>query len=106
MELQFFGDSIWRTSSYCFGSGNWINYCESKKCHHHSMKSCCQRLGNVLFPYTMNRIIFDIIGFEEWIFTERQQKMNICVVFASQPSLCSGESINFIRNWENNSNIQ
>ncbi|CAB4407624.1 unnamed protein product [Rhizophagus irregularis] len=52
MELQFFGDSIWRTSitayilGYCFGSGNWINYCESKKCHHHSMKSCCQRLGN------------------------------------------------------------
>ncbi|GBC21510.2 hypothetical protein RIR_jg24583.t1 [Rhizophagus irregularis DAOM 181602=DAOM 197198] len=33
------------------------------------------RVGNVLFPYTMNRIVFDIIGFEEWIFTERQQKM-------------------------------
>ncbi|CAB5197656.1 unnamed protein product [Rhizophagus irregularis] len=88
-------------------------------------------VGNVLFPYTMNRIIFDIIGSGylprdskrctcQIILTPHQDMVeqsllyyaykknirNTCVVFANQPSLCSGESINFIRNWENNSNIQ
>ncbi|PKC66095.1 hypothetical protein RhiirA1_460187 [Rhizophagus irregularis] len=89
------------------------------------------RVGNVLFPYTMNRIVFDIIGSGylprdskrctcQIILTPHQDMVeqsllyyaykknirNTCVVFANQPSLCSGESINFIRNWENNSNIQ
>ncbi|CAB5197658.1 unnamed protein product [Rhizophagus irregularis] len=178
---QFFGDSkpvrfgehlnlysyciYFRLSVIVFGSGNWINYCGSKKIivvpssfhgtnTHPSpfnesvfnnadviilsdlydkdilmeIRNC---VGNVLFPYTMNRIIFDIIGSGylprdskrctcQIILTPHQDMVeqsllyyaykknirNTCVVFANQPSLCSGESINFIRNWENNSNIQ
>ncbi|CAB5184934.1 unnamed protein product [Rhizophagus irregularis] len=58
-------------SSYCLGRDNWIIYCGSKKItvvpssfhgtNIHSSpfnesKLCCQRLGNVLFPYTMNKL--------------------------------------------------
>ncbi|PKC12128.1 hypothetical protein RhiirA5_412233 [Rhizophagus irregularis] len=146
-DIQFCVDRS-LLSVIVFGSGNWINYCGSKKIivvpssfhgtnTHPSpfnesvfnnadviilsdlydkdilmeIRNC---VGSGYLPRDSKRCTCQIILTPHQDMVEqsllyyayKKNIRNTCVVFANQPSLCSGESINFIRNWENNSNIQ